>query len=248
MIKESALIFITILFSLISYHASASSCKPLNDRIIAQCKGLICEEIIFISDVKSFGSCKRRPIVIDPPQWAKSVIEYEVKTNDLTNVGAIYELVISTRYYLQAKDFRNAQEYIELVEENGGRSRFFNKYRKFQKLNKTSFESIKKQWESKQRDKHFSDILRRLVDWASLIVGSVFLVFSIHWFNQWVNGAKTIKWLLLSFIIQSIIIYLAFNTVFGLSNSRIIMIAIFVPGIWLSQVIIFLSSRLKCKN
>ena len=35
-------------------------------------------------------------------------------------LGAIYELVISTRYYLQAKDFRNAQEYIELVEENGG--------------------------------------------------------------------------------------------------------------------------------
>lgn len=100
-IKKTTFIYITILFSIISYDANALSCVPMKNRIIAQCKDSICDELIFISEIKSNSSCARRPIVIDPPKWAKSVVEYEIKANDFPSDKALYELVMIKGFFLK---------------------------------------------------------------------------------------------------------------------------------------------------
>jgi len=233
-IKKTVLIY--ILFVLIYNDANALSCKPMKARIVAQCENSICDEIIFISEIRSIGSCARRPIVIAPPKWAKSVIKYEIKANDFPNDEALYELIITKSLFSQMKHFTNAQEYIKLVEEKEIR---YSSFHKFRKLNETSIESIHQQWKSKERNQYISDILWELADWISFIVCFVLLVFSIIWFNQWVKNTKTIKWFLLSFSIQLLIMSLVVLTVMGWLKYKIIFFGLLIPGIWFYQIVIF---------
>lgn len=134
------------------------------------------------------------------------------------------------------KYFTNAQQYIELVEEEGIRHSSFLKFRK---LNETSLESVQQQWKSKERNQYISIVLWELVDWVSFVVCFVLLVFSISWFNQWIKGTRSIKWFMLSLTIQLLIMSLVVLTVLGWLKYKIIFFGLLIPGIWFYQIVLF---------
>lgn len=73
---KNKVIFLFLL-SLISYEVIATSCAPLFDKVIAKGNGSTYNKLFVVSEIKSIGSCKRRPQDISPPKWSKSLVEYD---------------------------------------------------------------------------------------------------------------------------------------------------------------------------
>ena len=245
-VKTTTLIYFIILFSLNPYPANALSCKPLKDRIIAQCTDAICEQLIFVSDVKSFSKCKRRQKVIEPPTWAKSVIEYELGVHGFSSVTGIYELIISTKFHFPSKGFSKVHEYITAIENNGITPRYKRIVRKMKKIDEASIEPIHQQWKLTEQQQYKHYIFDKITTWFRLAVSFLLLLTSILWFIQWVNGNKKMIWLLLSLTIQSFLMYLSVFSASHLSIFKfILLIGIFIPGIWLFQLVLIYWVRLR---
>jgi hypothetical protein len=192
--KNVLLVFLTVSITsaFVNY---ATSCQHYDETIIAQCEDLNCDGFIYIDEIKSFGTCARRPVVVVPPKWSGSIIEMAkpVIVDELLKGGfskdkALYELVVRKGLL---STLSHASKTQETIDKFGNEITSYGNFIKFSKLEETSLQSVEQQWKTKQRNKLISDFFWKIADWLYLIVPTVLLLFSIDWFNQWINRTKS---------------------------------------------------------
>ena len=248
--NNTIFLLLTVIFNFLAFEAYAWSCQPLTNRVIIQCNGLICNDMFFVRDIKANNRCKRMPKIIDPPEWAKPVVEYELKANKFSNDAGIYELVLFKNKFKPNKTFRNIKEYIEIVETNDTSYRAIKnlkQFRQFEKLDESSFELVHQQWKSEEQEKYREFIIWKASNWSMLIFSSVLLLLSMLWFYRWINGTKKMKWLVFSLTIQILIVY---STVWTVANSfsyiyMISLLGILMPGVWLFELVLLVYTKTK---
>ncbi len=218
----------------LAFDVYALSCAQMHDRIIAKCSMGSCIEFLHIKEVPAHGACSRRATIVEPPGWAKRVLEFEISTRNLANDETLYELEILGRYWSGEYVFSNAEEYIQLVEDE---SKDGYSYRELNPITDRSMSELKVEWVNRVRDEYIEMVLWKIADWLSLVMSIVFLVFSILWFNRWIAGQKTIRWLFASFVGQSVIMLLAFLSVTSWNNFLIAFMGLLIPGVWFYEIV-----------
>ncbi|WP_111978902.1 hypothetical protein [Algibacillus agarilyticus] len=244
LLKTYNLVFVLAVFVL-PFEVYALSCAQMHDRIIAECNSGSCIEFFYVREVPSHGACSRRSTIQESPEWAKRILEFEISARNLSNEEGLYELEIENRYWSSEYVFSNAEEYIQLVEDEP-KGRYF--HREFSKIADSSMSGLKNEWANRAQNEHMEMILWKIGDWLSLAVSLVFLVFSIVWFNNWIAGSKGIKWLFVSITGQSVIMLLAFLSVTSWNNFLIAFMGLLIPGVWFYEIVHFIITLVRRKS
>lgn len=227
--------FVLVLTPLIlSFDVYALSCAQMRDRIIAKCSMGSCIELIYIREVPAHGACSRRATIEEPPEWAKSVVEFEILNRNLSKKEVLFELEIEGRYWSSEYIFSSAEEYIQLVQDES-KGRYF--HRELNQITDRSMNELQNEWTNRVRNEYIEMAFWKVADWLSLLISIVFLVFSILWFNKWIAGQKSIKWLFASFVGQAVIMLLVFLSVTSWNNFLIVFMGLLIPGVWFYEVV-----------
>ncbi len=104
-----------------------------------------------------------------------------------------------------------------------------------------STEKLEIEWKLKEKKEYQKMLFFKALDWVSLIIASLCLVYSIIWFYKWQRSLVSLKWVILAVGIQTVIFTIAFASMSTWSMPLIMLLGIFIPGIWLYQIISFIN-------
>lgn len=221
-----------------STDVQALSCVATQDRIFASCNNGVCDDFLYIREVESYTRCSRRPVIETLPVWGKEVVEFEIKSCDLCAEIGIYELSLRSVAWEDAYPFSNVDEY-RVYSEEAGQDRIPPAALKRSTLQ--SMEELKAEWSLKEKQEYWHMIFLRVLDWVLLLVASALLVLSISWFYRWQKSLVSMKWMILALVIQSLILLIAYISVSEWLWLLIAILGVFIPGIWLFQIVGFIS-------
>lgn len=219
--------------------ASSLSCAPTEDRVFAKCEMGICSEFLYVREVSSFFQCSRRPVLENPPFWAKEVFELELDKSEYKTGSGVYELLIESSVWARAYVFSNAEEYrlySEKARENNHQLGVLTR------LSDQSMRELEVDWGAKAKREYKKMLFFKALDWASLAIAFLGLICSILWFNKWQETSVSVRWAFLAVLIQALIFLAAFATTSNWSMPLIALLGVFIPGVWLYQITSFVSS------
>ena len=228
----------SILVILFSNSALASTCSSTQDRIFAVCDMGVCENFLYIVEVGSNSNCSRRPSIEQLPSWAKEVVEFEVHNSELSGEQGIFELVLDGKSWSNAYIFSNADEYrlyYEKAKKNGFPMGELNR------ISGKSKEELEIEWRLKEKKAYRKMLVFNTLNWLALAVATLCLVYSILWFNKWQRSLISLKWAVLALGMQALIFTISFAGMSTWAMPPVMLLGIFIPGIWLYQITTFLS-------
>ncbi len=223
---------------LFSNGALALSCSPTQDRIYAVCDSGVCETFLYVVEVGSYPKCSRRPSIEQLPSWAKEVFEFELRNSELSDGQGVYELVLDGRSWSRSYIFSNADEY-RLYYEKAKQKEFA--LGELNRISGKSKDELEIEWRLKEKKEYRKMIMFKALDWLSLVIAAICLVFSILWFYKWQRSLISLRWAFLAIGIQAVIFTFAFASMSTWSTQLIMSLGIFIPGIWLYQITTFVS-------
>jgi hypothetical protein len=227
-------LFIISTAMVFSCELNATSCAPTKDRVFAQCNVGICTSFLYVREVTSYSQCSRRPVIEKPPEWAKEVFEFEIQQNKFTAENGVYELLLEGSLWSQSYIFSNAEKYRLYSEDSKKQGR------PIATLGLSvshSIEELRVEWKSKEKKEYKKMVLFKVLDWLSLFVISVLLVYSVIWFHKWQKALLSIKWMYLSISVQLLICVILFVSENIFTMPLVILLTVFIPGLWLYQIV-----------
>lgn len=231
--------WILLLFvALFSGHVIALSCSPTQDRIFAVCDMGVCKKFLYIVEVNSYSQCSRRPSIEQSPNWVKEVFEFEIHRGGFSADKGIYELTLQSRLWSKSYLFSNIEEYRRYSEKAN-----HNEYPLgvLTRITGQSLEELETEWKLKSKKEYRKMFILKALDWLSLVIASLCLVYSTLCFYKWQQSVISIKWAILAITIQTLIFTIAFVSVSNWSMPLIAFLGIFIPGIWLYQAATFIN-------
>lgn len=228
----------SIVVTLFSNGVLALSCLPTQDRIFAVCDMGVCEDFLYVVEVRSYSQCSRRPSIEQAPAWAKEVFEFEIQARELGDEHGVYELVLDGRSFSNTYIFSNVEEYRlyhDKAKKNG------NVLGELNRISDKSRDELEAEWMTKEKNEHRKMVFFKILDWLSLVMASLCLVYSILWFHKWQRSLISSKWVVLAIGIQAVIFSVSFASMSAWSMPLVMLLGIFIPGIWLYQITTFVS-------
>ena len=228
----------SILVILFSNSALANTCSSTQDRIFAVCDMGVCENFLYVVEVGSNSKCSRRPSIEQLPSWAKEVVEFEVHNSELSGEQGIFELVLDGKSWSNAYIFSNADEY-RLYYEKAKKNGF--PLGELNRISGKSKEELEIEWRVKEKKAYRKMLVFNTLNWLALAVATICLVYSILWFNKWQRSLISSKWAVLALGMQAVIFTFSFVGMSTWAMPPVMLLGIFIPGIWLYQITTFLS-------
>ncbi len=216
----------------------ALSCSSAEDRIFAECSNGSCNNFFYVRELVSYTDCSRRPVIEKPPEWTKEVFEFEIQKNDLTSESGVYELLLESRPWPSSYIFSNAEEYRLYSEKSKKDDSLLGTLSHSQH----SIDELKTEWLLKEKKAYQKMLFFNTLDWLILLIASVLLIYSIIWFHKWHKSLLSSKWFYLSVGVQALILIISFVGIQGWSMPLITILSLFIPGVWLYQIVSVVNS------
>ena len=216
----------------------ALSCSPTQDRIFAECDMGDCKGFLYVVEVSSNSRCSRRPSIEQPPVWANDVLEFEIHNSAWSDEKGVYELVLDGRQWSDSYVFSNIEEY-RLYSESTKQSEY--PLGVLNRIIGQSREELEIEWQLEEKKEYRKMLILKALDWLLLVIASLCLVYSILWFHKWQRSLISIKWVIFAIGIQGVIFTIAFMSMSTWSMLLIMLLGIFIPGIWLYQITTFIN-------
>lgn len=229
--------FILLAVMVFSSGLKATSCWPTKERIFAECSDGSCTNFLYIREIQSYDYCSRRPVIEKPPEWVKEIFEFEIQKNNFRSESGVYELLLDSSLMRIISDPEKYRLYSERLEKND---------RILATLSRShdhSIDELRIEWMSKEKKEYQKMLFFKTLNWLTLLIASsVLLIYSIIWFHKWQKSLLSIKWVYLSVGVQALIFIISFVGMQGWSMLLIIFLAVFIPGIWLYQIVSVVNS------
>lgn len=229
---------LSIIVILFPSHVMALSCAPTQDRIFAECDMGVCKSFLYVVEAKSYSQCSRRPSIEKSPNWVKDVFEFEIHRSGFGADKGVYELTLQSSLWSKSYIFSNIEEYRLYSEETKQ-----NEYplAMLNRINDQSLEELETEWKFKSKKEYRKMFTLKALDWLSLLMASLCLVYSILCFYKWQKSLISVKWAILAISIQALIFTITFVGMSTWSMPLIGFLGIFIPGVWLYQATTFIN-------
>ena len=232
------LYIIAINFFMFCMDALSLSCSGYEDKVFIQCENSVCTELFFVKEVYSGGGCGRRPVVDLMTEAVKHISDYEIKFGNIEENSGLYMLALNRPFGIKF-DY-SFEEYRKFRELDLDAKYYFNSLTKMENITANKLEL---DWREKESIGYRNYILGRIIDWVSLVVAILLLVFSIRCFIKWLH-CKKIKYLIVWFVAQVAI----FSSIFYVNMwapPMFILVSMVVPIVWLYQIVHFVVHQFK---
>ncbi|KAF7783522.1 hypothetical protein PRUB_a3311 [Pseudoalteromonas rubra] len=229
---------LSIFVILFSNDVVALSCASTQDRIFAECDKGDCKNFLYVIEVNAHSQCSRRPTIEQPSALVKEIFEFEIRNSEYRDERGVYEIALRSVLFSNSYMFSNIEEY-RLYSERTKQ----NEYPRgvLSRIADQSIEKLEIEWKLKEKKGYQRMLFFKFLDWFSLILALILLVYSIIWFIKWQRLLVSVKWVIFSISIQVTIFTIAFASMSTWSMSLITLLGIFIPGIWLYQITSFIN-------
>lgn len=214
----------------------ATSCWPKKERIFAECSDGSCANFLYVREVQSYDYCSRRPVIEKPPEWSKEVFEFEIQRNNFRSESGVYELLLDSSLMHIISDTEKYRLYSEESKKNGS------PLATLSRSSSHSIDELRIEWMLKETKEYQKMLFFKMLDWLILLIASVLLIYSIVWFHKWQKSLLSIKWMYLSISLQVFIFIITFVSIHDWSMPLIAISSVFIPGIWLYQIVSVVNS------